>query len=132
MDSKRTYKKIATIFFFLLATFPFWFTLVASLYGCFMPPSNVNINDFETYVMGFGRRWYELLYEFTDNWIIDLIPGFLTIPLRSVFTALGIVDVDIWATLCSWFVWVFLIELLLDMLLCVPKFVHKIMEKWSE
>lgn len=125
MDNKRLYKKLSTFFWFALATAPLWisfFMTIFSYFGYELTVYNNNFNNQFTNVLnaqfGYGTSF--------NNWLFS----FIYTPIENIFTLLGLQE-SVLAMCSTWFIQVYILELLIDIFIWLPKFIHNLIEKWS-
>lgn len=125
MDNKRLYKKLSTFFWFALATCPLWisfFMTIFSYFGYELTTYNNNFNNQFSNVLnaqfGYGTSF--------NNWLFP----FIYTPIENIFTLLGLQN-SVLAMCSTWFIQVYILELLIDIFIWLPKFIHNLIEKWS-
>lgn len=138
MDNKRIYKKIATIFWFLLAISPLILSFIGAWVStCIYTGNNTLIDlshgDNIYYGESFNAHFLHFLND--DCFFYQLIPNWFTNSIYNVLDTIGIDLSEAFANCCvvciSWFIWVYILELLIDIFVWLPKFIHKLLEKYG-
>lgn len=125
MDNKRFYKKISTFFWFALATCPLWisfFMTIFSYFGYELTVYNSSFNlQFSNVInaqFGYGTSF--------ESWLFP----FIYTPIENIFTLLGLQE-SILAMCVTWFIQVYMLELLCDIFTWVQRWVHNFLSKWG-
>ena len=125
MDNKRLCKKLNTFFWFVLSTAPLWisfFMTIFSYFGYELTTYNNNFNLQFTNVInsqfGYGTSF--------EDWLLP----FIYTPIENLFTLLGLQE-SLLAMCVTWFIQVYILELLVDIFVWLPKFIHNLIEKWG-
>lgn len=131
MDNKAWYKRISTCFWFLLASMPFWLSILMVIGSYFVHTDGVtaSINDFHSFIQNSYSRWWEFFSGLNDPYLIDLVPTFIRDMFDSLLSYLHVTEHECLAIALGWFTWVYFIELLVDFIVWLPRFFHGIMER---
>lgn len=122
MDNKKWYKRISTCFWFLLASAPILLSFVGYV-GQFLGKVLVDANVTLPYSQ------YSIYLMEMQQYFMDLTPTWLTNMFTSLF---DLIDQSMsleFAYCMAWFCWVYMLELLVDFIIWLPRFFHNILEK---
>lgn len=135
MDNKKCYKRLSTCFWFILATFVLWFPIISAIFSCLLHFDNnttFNNSDYRDVFFSFMNKSYTQIC--IDNTLP--IPQFIVDLFFNLGDLLGIEDLgqDIfildWLFYgISWFTWVYFVELLVDFIVWLPRWFHKLLDK---
>lgn len=131
MDNKKWYKRISTCFWFFLATMPIIIPLIQMIVSTFVHLDSIsNISDITTYIN--NNNFYNQLSLFQTN-LIHLLPNFLFNSFVDLFDSMGLNSIGAGALgfICAWFVWAYVIELMVDFVVWLPKLIHSFIERWN-
>lgn len=135
MDNKKLYKRLSTIFWFTFAIMP----IITSLIQCCVILFNsfggatfsdiVNLSASSMEDVGFIPIFAFQL----ENGYFNIMPGFWYDLFENLFSVIDphMPWIETLSCFCAWFTWVFMLELLLDVALWLPKFIHNGLEKWG-
>lgn len=125
MDNKRFYKKISTFFWFALATCPLWISFFMTIFSYFgyelTSYTNCFNNQFESVLysqFGIGTSFEDWVFPFVYT-PIDTLIGYFGLPGSLL------------ALLMSWFIQVYMLELLCDIFTWVQRWIHNFLSKWG-
>ena len=117
MDNKKLYKRLSTIFWFTFAIMPVITSLIQCGFVLFNSFDSVSISDISHLsASSMEDIGFIPIFSFQlDNGYYNLIPGFWNDLFENLFS---IIDPNMpWlltiSCFCSWFTWVFTLELLL-------------------
>ena len=129
MDNKKWYKRLSTCFWFVLATLPILISIFSYIFTSFVHTDSLTTTNDIVYIKTYFT-FDKILVENT-NFFAQLCPQFLRDCFNSLFTDLTISSQYKWVLIsfCSWFVWVYFIELLIDFFVWLPKWCHNMLEK---
>ena len=126
MDSKRQYKKIASIFWFMLATLPFWFTIIYTIAQFLIHTDNLTLSDIQTL---FNNNDYQNNFNMINQQIKTYTPQPLYDSMYDLVKAFDInINVNI-SIAISWFCWTYFIHLLCDIIVWLPRILHEFIER---
>ena len=129
MDNKKWYKKISTCFWFFLATMPIIIPLIQMIVQTFVHLDSIsNISDISSYIN--NSNYYNQLENFIYN-MNSLLPSFILNPFENLFNTMGVVGYQALGFICAWFVWAYVIELMVDFVVWLPKLIHSFIERWN-
>lgn len=129
MDNKKWYKRLSTCFWFFLATMPIMISLIQMIVQTFVHLDSINnISDVQNYIN--GVNFYNQLKNFIFN-MDSLLPNFIKTPFEDLFNTMGVVGYQALGFICAWFVWAYVIELLVDFVVWLPKLIHSFIERWN-
>lgn len=137
MDNKKWYKRVSTLFWFLLATMFFWFPVLLTLFSYFLHLENsIELNELSLngiYLYGVNTYNNVVGTLFGGDLLESLPLPFLVDAFNALFTQLqfdmSLFMVDYLCVALAWFVSVYFYELIVDCLVWVPRFCHKLIEK---
>lgn len=125
MDNKRFYKKISTFFWFALATMPLWIAFFCTIFSYNTQIDNITqsqlyVRFLNTYqnLFGYGTTFEEWLFPFVYT------------PIDNLIGLLGLEDSSL-ALAISWFIQVYMLELLCDLFTWVQRWIHNFLSKWG-
>lgn len=136
MDSKRTYKRISTIFWFLLATMLFWLPILMMICTSFIDfTNNQNFNSFYAADQSFLLN--DFLHILGNGFLGDV---FETMPLPfikdMILDLFNIFELDssfavYWwiSSALAWFITAYFYELIVDFLVWLPRWCHEMLNK---
>lgn len=126
MDSKRMYKKVASIFWFLLATLPFWYTIAYTIAQFLIHTDNLNLNDIQTL---FNSNNYSNNFSMINTELQQYTPQPLTTAMDGMIKAFdNNININI-SYAVSWFCWTYFIHLLVDIIVWLPRILHAFIER---
>ncbi len=131
MDNKKWYKKISTCFWFFMATMPIIIPLIQMIVSTFVHLDSISdISDITNYVN--SNNFYSQLSNFRD-YMKYLLPDFLFDTFKDLLFHLGIGNIGAQSLgfVCAWFVWAYVIELMVDFVVWLPKLIHSFIERWN-
>lgn len=121
MDNKKWYNRVATCFWFFLATLPLWVVLIQYIMQYVgIPESMSTMPNFKSFF---------IIASETETAFRDYIPNFIT----NIFQQLcDVIDEDNLYTFyiyMSWFTWTYFLHLMVDFIVWLPKWFHSLLEK---
>ena len=127
MDNKKWYKRVATYFWFLLATCPIWLSTIQFIFAYLLHTDSLSLTDIQTYLSSVNFNSY-----LSTNSVIfeDYTPSFLTDMWIDLFSNIGGITSNLFAYCFAWFTWVYLIHILLDVATWLPKLFHSWLDRW--
>lgn len=131
MDNKKLYKKISTCFWFFMATMPIIIPLIQMIVQTFVHLDSIsNVSDITTYINNIN--FYNQLNKFMTN-MNGFLPNFIYQPFMDLFDSMGLslIGSGGFGFICAWFVWAYVIELLVDFVVWLPKLIHSFIERWN-
>lgn len=122
MDNKKWYKRISTCFWFALATLPILLSLfgyIGQFLGHVLVDTGVTIpyNQYSTYLVEM------------ETYFIQFIPSWLSNMFLDLFNLIDDQMSTIFAYLMAWFAWVYMLELMVDFIVWLPRWFHNILDK---
>ena len=127
MDNKKLYKRVATCFWFLLATCPIWLTTIQFIFAYLLHTDSLSITDIQTYLSSVNFNSYLS----TNSAIFEnYTPSFLTDMWTDLFTNIGGITSNLFAYCFAWFTWVYFVHILLDVATWLPKLFHSWLDRW--
>lgn len=132
MDNKKWYKRISTLFWFLLAILPFVIPLIQFIgYHLTFNSGISNASDLTSYHDNSIGQFDTILLKFINNWQNFGIP-YIRDTFSSLFRHIGFsgnVATILYGSF-SWFVSVYFFELMVDFVVWLPRMVHSWMNRW--
>ena len=113
----------------MLATLPILISIFSYIFTSFVHTDSLTTTNDIVYIKTYFT-FDKILVENT-NFFAQLCPQFLRDCFNSLFTDFTISSQYKWVLIsfCSWFVWVYFIELLIDFFVWLPKWCHNMLEK---
>lgn len=127
MDNKKWYKRITTCFWFLLASMPIWLTAIQCILIYLIHTDSLSLTDIQSFISSID---YSNYLTNNSNLFISYTPTFITNMWTSVFNSIGGITDNAFALCFSWFTWVYLIHVLLDVAIWLPKMFHSWLDRW--
>lgn len=138
MDSKRVYRKISTVFWFLLATMLFWLPIIMTLFTAFI--DFTNNQDFNTFLAADNSFLLnEFLHVIGNGFLGDVFENmplpFISDMIHELFDLFGLDNsfaVYWWiSSALAWFITTYFYELIVDFIVWLPKMCHDWMTKFG-
>ena len=122
MDNKKWYKRISTCFWFMLATLPILLSLfgyIGQFLGHVLIDTGVTIpyNQYSTYLV----EMQTYFIDFTPIWLKNMFIDLFNLIDDQMYTT--------FAYLMAWFTWVYMLELMVDFIVWLPRWFHNILDK---
>lgn len=127
MDNKKWYKKISTCFWFFLATMPIIIPLIMTICRSLIHTDGLDFNEITSYIN--LTSYYANLDEFINNMGL-LLPTSISSVFSDVFQSFEVGGYQALGFICGWFVWAYIIELLVDIIVWLPRLFHKWLDRW--
>lgn len=118
MDNKSYYKRLSTFFWWVVAVLPLLVALIQLLFQYF-GANNQTYDSFIYYLEQF------------QNGFENALPSWLSDMYNNLYVTMGIQN-NVFAFVISWFVYAYILELLVDIILWLPIFIHKLIDKVGE
>lgn len=126
MDSKRMYKKVASIFWLMLATLPFWYTIIYTIAHYLIHTDNLTLNEIQTL---FNNNTYQYNFNLINTQLQNYTPQPLSTAMQQLVQAFdNNINVDI-SNAMTWFCWTYFIHLLVDLIVWLPRILHSFIER---
>lgn len=126
MDSKRMYKKVASIFWLMLATLPFWFTIIYTIAQYLIHTDNLTLNEIQTL---FNNNTYQNNFNLINTQLQNYTPQTLSTAMEQLVKAFDTnINTDI-SNAITWFCWTYFIHLLCDLIVWLPRILHSFIER---
>ena len=127
MDNKKWYKRITTCFWFLLASMPIWLTAIQCIFIYFIHTDSLSLTDIQSYLSSID---YGATLTNNSNLFVNYTPTFLTDMWENIFDSIDGITDNVFALCFAWFTWVYLIHILLDVAIWLPKLFHSWLDRW--
>ena len=129
MDSKKTYKKLITFFWVLVASMPLWLSVIQFVGSYLLHTDSLSYSDITSYTSSIQFNSY-----LNSNCLIfeDYTPTFLNDMWFNLFNTIdtNLVTTNIYICF-SWFTWVFMLLILIDIAVWLPKLFHHWLGRWD-
>ena len=136
MDNKRVYRKVSTIFWFILATMFFWLPVIFIIFSVFLHTENntsFNNSDINLYPYLSEQFQKSLSQMFAGDFLENLPFPFIKEMFVNLFDLFefdfSFSTTDWIISSLSWFVSVYFFELIVDFVVWLPKLCHEWMQK---
>ena len=132
MGNKKWYKRTSTLFWFGLAIMPILITLIQTI-GIYIihwgdSVSYTNISEF------FTSNGFWIYLESNASRFGDFTPSLLRSAYAHLFNSWGGITLDsqmILAYIFGWFTFTYIIHLIVDIMIWLPKLFHSWLERWE-
>lgn len=127
MDNKKWYKRIATCFWFLLASMPIWFTALQCILIYLLHTDSLSFTDIQSFISCID---YSTTLTTNSTIFSNYTPTFIIDMWTDLFTTIGGITDNAFALCFAWFTWVYFIHILLDVAIWLPKMFHSWLDRW--
>lgn len=124
MDNKKWYKRASTLFWFLLASAPILLSFIGYIgqfLGKVLVDSSVQVSDYYVTFDIYLVEMKTLFITFTPQWLKDMF--------TNLFNLIDNTMALDFAYCMAWFSWVYMLELMVDFIIWLPRWFHCILEK---
>lgn len=130
LDNKKWYKKYATIFWFSLAIMPFIVALIEFIGGFIIHWTEITqYNDILNFIRN-DNDFYSIICGQATNFS-NFTPSALTNSYDELFTYWGVLGGHRYLSyLFGWFTFTYMIHIVADILIWLPKLFHSWLERW--
>lgn len=130
MDNKKWYKKYATIFWFSLAIMPFIVALIEFIGGFLIHWTEITqYSDIKSYIMN-NNDFYSIICGQATNFS-NFTPSTIYHAYEDLFNIWGVIGGPRYlAYLFGWFTFTYLIHVVVDILIWLPKLFHSWLDRW--
>lgn len=121
MENKKWYKRSATMFWFLLASLPFWLPVIITIANYLIHTDSLSLTDIQSL---FTDNTWSNNFNNICNQVGSYTPGVLKNSMNSMIQAFDEnININLSIAL-SWFAWTYFLHLLIDVIVWLPKLFH--------
>lgn len=121
MDNKKWYNRVATCFWFFLATLPLWVAILQYIMQYIGVPEGMStMPNFKSFF---------LITAETETAFRDFIPSFISNLFDNLCDILDENNLYTFYVYMAWFTWTYFLHLMVDFIVWLPKWFHNILDK---
>lgn len=134
MEEKKLSKKIGSIFWWCLAVAPLILALIYFIgYHITFNSGITSASDLSLYHTN-GLNAFNNYLEGLNVNLFKFIPSVIRTPIITIFNVIfegSSTSVQITSNIVAWFVWVFILHCLCDILVYIPRIAHHLLDKYG-